>query len=166
MIPSKERLEKIASWRETYGSDRNVMLPAEEAEAMARQLLAVMEQEPVGEVVLGDYDDCGDYPDAKVVCIAEQGQADWNNFSNGARLYAAPQLPQLAVVPDAISTRQEMSKMEECEPCDSINVAYKYGWNACRAAMLQGKAEPLYESEPRARIEATGITIKRINDEA
>lgn len=56
-------------------------------------------------------------------------------------LYAAPQLPQPAV-PDAISTRQAISKMEECEPCDSINVAYKYGWNACRAAMLQG-AEPV-----------------------
>lgn len=41
------------------------------------------------------------------------------------------------VVPDAISTRQAISKMEECDPCDSINVAYKYGWNACRAAMLQ-----------------------------
>ncbi|EHR0948192.1 hypothetical protein NAZ31_003303 [Salmonella enterica] len=46
------------------------------------------------------------------------------------------------VVPDAISTRQAISKMEECEPCDSINVAYKYGWNACRAAMLQGVEQP------------------------
>ena len=52
-------------------------------------------------------------------------------------VYAAPQLPQPAV-PDAISTRQAISKMEECDPCDSINVAYKYGWNACRAAMLRG----------------------------
>lgn len=49
-------------------------------------------------------------------------------------LFAAPPVP---AVPDAISTRQAISKMEECEPCDSINVAYKYGWNACRAAMLQ-----------------------------
>ncbi|GEM_PF-3430640 len=45
MTPSKERLEKIASWRETYGNDRNVMLPAEEAEAMARCLLAAEEQQ-------------------------------------------------------------------------------------------------------------------------
>lgn len=52
----------------------------------------------------------------------------------------AQQLPQPAV-PDAISARQAISKMEECEPCDSINVAYKYGWNACRAAMLHG-SEP------------------------
>ncbi|WP_437887044.1 hypothetical protein [Phytobacter sp. V91] len=46
-LPSKERLEKIASWRETYGAGHNVMLPAEEAEAMARALLAAHEQEPV-----------------------------------------------------------------------------------------------------------------------
>lgn len=46
-LPSKERLEKIASWRVTYGAGHNVMLPAEEAEAMARALLAAHEQEPV-----------------------------------------------------------------------------------------------------------------------
>lgn len=33
--------------------------------------------------------------------------------------------------------------MEECEPCDSINVAYKYGWNACRATMLQANQRDL-----------------------
>jgi hypothetical protein len=36
---SKERLIKIASWRETYGSGHNVVIPAEEAEAMAHELL-------------------------------------------------------------------------------------------------------------------------------
>ena len=44
--------------------------------------------EPVGEVVLGEYDDCGSYPDARVVCIAADGQADWENFKDGTRLYA------------------------------------------------------------------------------
>lgn len=43
----KERLEKIASWRDTYGAGHNVMLPAEEAEALARFVLAAHEQEPV-----------------------------------------------------------------------------------------------------------------------
>ncbi|EOA2694699.1 hypothetical protein ACHY7Y_000892 [Citrobacter freundii] len=47
------------------------------------------------------------------------------------------------VVPDAISTRQAISKMEECEPCDSVNVAYKYGWNSCRAATLQAGNSPV-----------------------
>ncbi len=55
-------------------------------------------------------------------------------------LYTTPPAP---IVPDAISTRQAISKMEECEPCDSINVAYKYGWNACRAALLQDNQRDL-----------------------
>lgn len=35
-----ERLETIATWREKYGNSANVMIPAEEAELMARQILA------------------------------------------------------------------------------------------------------------------------------
>lgn len=48
---ARERLEKIKSWRETYGAGSNVMLPAEEAEELARIALAVMDSEPVAEVV-------------------------------------------------------------------------------------------------------------------
>ncbi|WP_220676503.1 hypothetical protein [Klebsiella pasteurii] len=44
---TRERLEKIKSWRETYGAGSNVMLPAEEAEDLARIALAAMESEPV-----------------------------------------------------------------------------------------------------------------------
>ncbi len=33
---ARERLKKIKSWRETYGAGSNVILPAEEAEALAR----------------------------------------------------------------------------------------------------------------------------------
>lgn len=51
-------------------------------------------------------------------------------------LYTAPPAP---AVPEAISTRQAIIKMESHEPCDSTNVAYKLGWNACRAAMLGGE---------------------------
>jgi len=39
---TRERLEKIKSWRETYGAGSNVMLPAEEAEELARIALAAM----------------------------------------------------------------------------------------------------------------------------
>ncbi len=45
-----ERLEKIKSWRETYGAGSNVMLPAEEAEALALIALAAMDSEPVKRV--------------------------------------------------------------------------------------------------------------------
>ena len=44
---ARERLEKIKSWRETYGAGSNVMLPAEEAEELARMALAAMDSEPV-----------------------------------------------------------------------------------------------------------------------
>ncbi|HFK8756780.1 TPA: hypothetical protein ACG5GM_004088 [Klebsiella pneumoniae] len=44
---NRERLEKIKSWREIYGAGSNVMLPAEEAEALALIALAAMDSEPV-----------------------------------------------------------------------------------------------------------------------
>ncbi len=47
---TRERLAKIKSWRETYGAGSNVMLPAEEAEELARIALAAMDSESVAEV--------------------------------------------------------------------------------------------------------------------
>lgn len=44
---TRERLEKIKSWRETYGAGSNVMLPAEEAEELARIALSAIDSEPV-----------------------------------------------------------------------------------------------------------------------
>lgn len=54
---TRERLAKIKSWRETYGAGSNVMLPAEEAEELARIALAAMDSEPVFtlEVSQADY---------------------------------------------------------------------------------------------------------------
>ncbi|MFG0647719.1 hypothetical protein [Leclercia adecarboxylata] len=149
---TKKRIELMAhNILECHG-----LLPSEVRE-MARQLLASMEQEPVGEVVLGDYDDCGDYPDAKVVCIAAQGQADWNNFRNGTKLYAAPQLPQPAVPEKAITQHfdtiaLDVAKMVMCD----VNRRNEFlGGDvqllsriqcrvdeACRSAMLQGADQP------------------------
>ena len=48
---TRERLEKIKSWRETYGAGSNVMLPAEEAESLALIALAAMDSEPMAEVL-------------------------------------------------------------------------------------------------------------------
>ncbi|HBP4689469.1 TPA: hypothetical protein L5118_001983 [Escherichia coli] len=41
---TKERLLTIKQWRETYGPGSNVVLPAEEAEELARIALASLEQ--------------------------------------------------------------------------------------------------------------------------
>ncbi|HHA1718332.1 TPA: hypothetical protein ACOEGC_003994 [Enterobacter kobei] len=98
----------------------------------ARIALASLEAEAVGEVVLGEYDDCGCHPDARVACIAADGQADWENFKDGTRLYTSPPAP--VSVPAAM------------EMDDDFDSAFEHGkavgWNAYRAAMLQG-AEPV-----------------------
>ncbi|EAP4731032.1 DUF550 domain-containing protein [Salmonella enterica] len=44
---TKERLLKIQQWSETYGAGSNVMLPAEEAEELARIALASLEREQI-----------------------------------------------------------------------------------------------------------------------
>ncbi|EAS8902460.1 DUF550 domain-containing protein [Salmonella enterica] len=51
MTITKERLLKIQHWREIYGADSNVMLPAEEAEELARIALAALEAEKGAEPV-------------------------------------------------------------------------------------------------------------------
>ncbi|EEV2583173.1 DUF551 domain-containing protein, partial [Escherichia coli] len=53
---TKERLLTIKQWRETYGPGSNVVLPAEEAEELARIALASLEAEPIAMVVPDEMD--------------------------------------------------------------------------------------------------------------
>ncbi|HCB8130466.1 TPA: DUF551 domain-containing protein [Escherichia coli] len=46
---TKDRLLTIKQWREIYGPGSNVVLPAEEAEELARIALALLEAEPVSQ---------------------------------------------------------------------------------------------------------------------
>ncbi|WP_350345446.1 hypothetical protein [Klebsiella oxytoca] len=81
---TRERLEKIKSWRETYGAGSNVMLPAEEAEALARMALDAMDSAPVAEIRA--YYPLGiDGGKQKFVQVT----GELPDF--GAQLYAAPQ---------------------------------------------------------------------------
>lgn len=84
---TRERLEKIKSWRETYGAGSNVMLPAEEAEELARIALAAMDSEPV--IVVGD--DGGDALSYRRLI---------QSFEPGTKLYRHAQQP---VVPDGLN---------------------------------------------------------------
>ncbi|EGO5488872.1 hypothetical protein IUN73_001198 [Salmonella enterica] len=47
------------------------------------------------------------------------------------------------VVPEYISVRQAISALESADCVTTIGQAYKMGWNACRAAMLQSKYRDL-----------------------
>ncbi|GAR58305.1 hypothetical protein NGUA15_00034 [Salmonella enterica] len=47
------------------------------------------------------------------------------------------------IVPESISVRQAISALESADSVTTIGQAYKMGWNACRAAMLQRVEQPL-----------------------
>ncbi|WP_367298983.1 hypothetical protein [Hafnia alvei] len=90
-----DRLETIATWREKYGNGANVMIPAEEAELMARQLLAY-EQAAKNPVAWTDSDELEDARKGySAYLFAIDGEA--NKFADPHRkimLYAAPVLPK------------------------------------------------------------------------
>ncbi|EPG1783548.1 DUF551 domain-containing protein [Enterobacter hormaechei] len=106
--------------------------------AAIKLALASLEAEAVGEVVLGEFDDAGCHPDARVACIAANGQADWENFKDGTRLYTATPAP--VSVPDAIHSQGEKSASDDY---------YALGWNACRAAMLKHSEPFIVTSDHR-----------------
>lgn len=84
MTITKERLLKIQHWRETYGADSNVMLPAEEADELACIVLASLTAEPVFyiEVEGDDWTQAGRIPGSTF---------DFNNLPDGInKLYAPP----------------------------------------------------------------------------
>ncbi|WP_224359656.1 hypothetical protein [Klebsiella quasipneumoniae] len=88
---TRERLEKIKSWRETYGAGSNVMLPAEEAEELARIALAAMDSEPVAYVYDGE--DGTEY----------NGHNEFSGGGKGIPLYRHAQPAPVVPVTDAMA---------------------------------------------------------------
>ncbi len=127
---TKERLLKIQHWRETYGADSNVMLPAEEAAELARIALASLEVAPVGEVsekrhglVMDGTVDLGGKSTYRII----KGEKAMKRLPLGTKFYIAPPVP---VVPPEKWVNPDINYAEEN--------GFAEGWNACRAAMLQG----------------------------
>lgn len=118
---TKERLLTIKEWRETYGPGSNVVLPAEEAEELARIALASLEAEPVAECIVEDGG----------MCIDGFGEYVGHSLPDGThQLYTAPPAP---VVPE----EKPMPNPLSMYAVDAVAaIAEVRGWNACRAAML------------------------------
>ncbi|EJC7751783.1 DUF551 domain-containing protein [Escherichia coli] len=97
---TKERLLTIKQWRETYGPGSNVVLPAEEAEELARIALASLEAEPV--VYMWDSErkdiDAPGYYRAEHLVFAESSVKQW-----GGRVVPLYTAPPATVVPDNAS---------------------------------------------------------------
>ena len=125
---TKERLLTIKQWRETYGPDSNVVLPAEEAEELARIALASLEAEPVA--WMRDDADGREY----------NARNEFSGGGGGVPLYATPPVP---VVPE----EKPMPNPLSMYAVDAVAaIAEVRGWNACRAAMLHS-AEPASNHE-------------------
>ena len=118
---TRERLEKIKSWRETYGAGSNVMLPAEEAEELARIALAAMDSEPVGYFGRFDPDD----EDLIDQCS--------KNVKGAFPLYRHAQQP---VAPEEMTIRDACKFVQDMRLFDDVSVIVMRTWNACRAAIL------------------------------
>lgn len=122
---TKERLLTIKQWRETYGPGSNVVLPAEEAEELARIALASLEAKSRK---LFTCSGCGaeglDEP-LESKCHCNEDGAHWVE----GIVYTAQ--PAQVSVPAAM------------EMDDDFDSAFEHGkavgWNACRAAMLQSQ---------------------------
>ncbi|ENZ7170635.1 DUF551 domain-containing protein [Escherichia coli] len=127
---TKERLLTIKQWRETYGPGSNVVLPAEEAEELARIALASLEAEPIGFRCRRN-DNLGDWS-----YVYHRGPDDFERKHLVIEgIYAAPPAP---VVPE----EKPMPNPLSMYAVDAVAaIAEVRGWNACRAAMLQGKSE-------------------------
>nr|EFD8379142.1 DUF551 domain-containing protein [Escherichia coli]EJZ1290783.1 DUF551 domain-containing protein [Escherichia coli]EJZ2271171.1 DUF551 domain-containing protein [Escherichia coli] len=118
---TKDRLLTIQHWRETYGPGSNVVLPAEEAEELARIALASLEAEPVAKII-------AHYPLGVDVGKQKFVQAIRELPDFGGYLFAAPPAP---IVPE------EMYWQDAPVEGSSKAAAYATGWNDCREAMLQ-----------------------------
>ncbi|GAB0808531.1 DUF551 domain-containing protein [Escherichia coli] len=129
---TKDRLLTIKQWRETYGPGSNVVLPAEEAEELARIALASLEAEPIGAFHIAEQqvDGTSDY--------IKDGE--WPIDNGIIEVYAAPPVP---VVPAALPENDDEDghDIDYLEPSEVYALGRTAGWNACRAAMLQGKSE-------------------------
>ncbi|EGD9699703.1 TPA: hypothetical protein LSH91_002514 [Escherichia coli] len=129
---TKERLLTIKQWRETYGPGSNVVLPAEEAEELARIALASLEAEPV--VYMWDSErkdiDAPGYYRTEHLVFAESSVKQWGG--RVVPLYTAQPVP---VVPE----EKPMPNPLSMYAVDAVAaIAEVRGWNACRAAMLKG----------------------------
>ncbi|WP_254912484.1 DUF551 domain-containing protein [Klebsiella pneumoniae] len=139
---TRERLEKIKSWRETYGAGSNVMLPAEEAEELACLALAAIDSKPAAEVVsiYGDPEAFGEREIRPLIGIQQ--------MPYGTKLYRHAQ--PVPVVPEDVLNRLEHEAnhitawhhMDE-HSCKVNRRDLLTLVNSCRSAMHQAGSSPV-----------------------
>ncbi len=144
---TKERLLTIKQWRETYGPGSSVVLPVEEAEELARIALASLEAKPIGAFHIAEQqvDGTSDY----------LKDGEWPIDNGIIEVYAAPPVP---VVPE----EKPMPNPLKMYAVDAVAaIAEVRGWNACRAAMLQG-VEPASNHEELSEENGSSLQLRNL----
>ncbi|EMS7098701.1 TPA: hypothetical protein ACLFOO_004595 [Yersinia enterocolitica] len=93
---SKDRVDSFIRKPLDAGLTRSEQMEmATELLSLREQLAALKALEPIGQIVLSDYDSDGTRT-ARVVCL--HNQADWDNFQDGTLLFTAakPACSQMA----------------------------------------------------------------------
>ncbi|HFW6823508.1 TPA: DUF551 domain-containing protein [Escherichia coli] len=141
---TKERLLTIKQWREIYGPGSNVVLPAEEAEELARIALASLEAKPIGAFHIAEQqvDGTSDY--------IKDGE--WPIDNGTIEVYAAPPAPDVPAVlerlrsivadPRALPRRKEWVSGQQYSYVLLENVEAMVD-EACRAAMRKAGNSPV-----------------------
>ncbi|HEG0640853.1 TPA: DUF551 domain-containing protein [Escherichia coli] len=122
---TKERLLTIRQWRETYGPGSNVVLPAEEAEELARIALASLEAKPIGAFHIAEQqvDGTSDY----------LKDGEWPIDNGIIEVYAVPPAPvPLTEVQRAMLHDMDVEISAELEEEEEI---YRDGIRKCIAAL-------------------------------
>ncbi|EAX2704653.1 hypothetical protein AIS09_11070 [Salmonella enterica] len=134
---TRERLKQI--YAECEERDPAIF----EIRELVRIALASLDAEPVGEVsekrrglIMDGTVDLGGKSTYRII----KGEKAMKRLPLGTKFYIAPPAP---VVPESISVRQAIYALESADCVTTIAQAYKMGWNACRAAMLQSKYRDL-----------------------
>ncbi|EPE8273709.1 hypothetical protein ACSOO5_004595 [Escherichia coli] len=162
---TKERLLTIKQWRETYGPGSNVVLPAEEAEELARIALASLEAEPVGEVsekryglIMDGTVDLGGESTYRII----KGEKAMKLFPLGTKFYTAPPAPiALEAIENAIEYIRSIAFHIDEDDYHGKHIAYfmrqALAWlegHSC-SADSQGKSD----NSPLPRYQVIELTV-------
>lgn len=137
---TRDRLLKIQQWRETYGPGSNVVLPAEEAEELARIALSSLETEPVSFDALRD----------AVAEVSGGAAMEWSDIYKGHQAVPFINFNSLARIVDkyraappasvSVPTFDEWLEIRGNKPLGWVKDAMRESYDACRAAMLDNRA--------------------------
>jgi len=149
---SAERLNTIKSWRETYGQDANVMIPASEAESIISEL---QQYRAAAEKPIGSFHIIDQQVDGTTDYVKD---GEWPIDNGELLVYAAPQVTSVLEIAARLvdtyllneGTDSEFIACYTISKSDSISEKGKQiwaDWRALSAALKSSQTAPAVQAE-------------------